>query len=172
MLKHIYLAASLSWLFLLQACGQSNASAYNVMLKGLYKNPVLPIAPAELNQKLQNNEQIVLLDTRTLSEFDVSHIKGARFIDYNSFSLKNLAGISKSALVVVYCSVGYRSERIGEKLQKAGYSNVQNLYGGIFKWVNEGLPVYNRQAQTQQVHAYSRSWGVWLQKGEKVYGKE
>lgn len=78
----------------------------------------------------------------------------------------------KFALVIVYCSVGYRSERIGEKLQDAGFINVQNLYGGIFKWVNEGMPVYNSIGPTKQVHGYSRSWGVWLQKGEKVYGKE
>lgn len=57
MLKHIYLAATLSWLFLLQACGQSNESAYSLMLKGLYKNSVTQIAPAELKHKLQAKNQ-------------------------------------------------------------------------------------------------------------------
>jgi rhodanese-related sulfurtransferase len=169
MLKYIYLVSVFSWLFLLQACGQSNASAYSLMLKGLYKNSVLQIAPADLKKKLQTKESIVLLDTRTPSEYKVSHIKGARFIDYNNFNLESLNDIPKSASIIVYCSVGYRSEKIGEKLQNAGYTNVLNLYGGIFKWVNDGMPVYNREGETQQVHAYSKSWGVWLQKGEKIY---
>jgi hypothetical protein len=71
---------------------------------------------------------------------------------------------------VVYCTVGVRSEKVGEKLKAAGYQNVRNLYGSIFEWVNQGNPVVDNQGKpTQQVHAYSRVWGVWLNKGEKIY---
>jgi 3-mercaptopyruvate sulfurtransferase SseA len=57
-------------------------------------------------------------------------------------------------------------------LQQAGFTNVKNLYGGIFQWMNEKKPVYNHKGLTQQVHPYSRSWGIWLQRGEKVYATE
>lgn len=171
MLKFIYLAATLSWLFLLLACGQDNSGAYDLMLKGLYKNTVSRISPEALKQKMQDKAPVILLDTRTRAEYEVSHIKGARFVAYDKLNLDALADISKSAPVVVYCSVGYRSERVGEQLQQAGFTNVQNLYGGLFKWVNEEKPIFNSKGRTQQVHAYSGSWGVWLQKGEKVYGK-
>ena len=44
------------------------------------------------------------------------------------------------------------------------------MYGGIFEWVNEGFPVVNNQEkQTDNVHAYNKSWGIWLKKGVKVY---
>ncbi|WP_159038468.1 hypothetical protein [Brumimicrobium mesophilum] len=44
------------------------------------------------------------------------------------------------------------------------------MYGSIFEWVNEGKPVYNLEGEeTMKVHAYSKSWGIWLKKGEKVY---
>ena len=57
-----------------------------------------------------------------------------------------------------------------EKLKAAGYRNVRNLYGSIFEWVNQDNPVVDNQGKpTQKVHAYSRTWGVWLNKGEKVY---
>jgi hypothetical protein len=70
----------------------------------------------------------------------------------------------------VYCSVGYRSERIGEKLLKLGYTDVVNLYGGIFEWKNQGLDVYNSSNYpTDSVHTYNKSWGKWLVKGIKVY---
>jgi 3-mercaptopyruvate sulfurtransferase SseA len=79
-------------------------------------------------------------------------------------------GFPKQSNVVVYCSVGYRSERVGEKLLGAGYQHVHNLYGSLFEWVNEGNPVVDKQEKpTQRVHAYSRLWGVWLKRGEKVY---
>ena len=76
----------------------------------------------------------------------------------------------KDASIVIYCSVGVRSEKIGEKLIAAGYTNVKNLYGSIFEWVNEGNAVYNMNGKaTNRVHAYSKTWGIWLKKGVKVY---
>jgi 3-mercaptopyruvate sulfurtransferase SseA len=71
--------------------------------------------------------------------------------------------------VVVYCSVGYRSERVGERLKALGFRDVRNLYGGIFQWVNEGRPVYNATGPTRQVHPYSALWSTWLRQGEAVY---
>jgi hypothetical protein len=67
--------------------------------------------------------------------------------------------------------VGARSEKITEELLKKGYSDVSNLYGGIFEWVNEGKPVYTNNRKTTKVHAYSMAWGIWLKQGEKVYGE-
>mgnify|MGYP000312300498 CR=1 FL=1 len=59
---------------------------------------------------------------------------------------------------------------ITEKLKKAGFTKVMNLQGGIFDWVNSGHSVYdNSGSETQKVHAYDKSWGKWLTKGEKVY---
>ncbi|UOQ70558.1 hypothetical protein [Hymenobacter cellulosilyticus] len=46
---------------------------------------------------------------------------------------------------------------------------MQNLYGGIFQWVNEGRPVYNQQGLTKNIHPYSALWSPWLSQGTKVY---
>jgi len=51
-----------------------------------------------------------------------------------------------------------------------GFTNVRNLYGGIFEWVNEGGEIRNSKNQpTDSVHTYSKSWSIWLEKGIKVY---
>ena len=102
-------------------------------MESLYKKTVPLIKSDALKPKL---EDVVLLDTRAKEEFEVSHIKGARFVDYDDFEVEKVKDIPIDQEIIVYCSVGYRSERVGEKLQKAGYSNVKNLYGGIF-WVEE-----------------------------------
>jgi hypothetical protein len=65
----------------------------------------------------------------------------------------------------LYCSIGYRSEKIGEKLKDAGYTNVQNLFGSIFEWVNQELPVENSKDEiVKKVHTYNRLWGKWVDK--------
>ncbi len=80
---------------------------------------------------------------------------------------------NKNATYVVYCSVGVRSEKIGKKLMDLGYTDVKNLSGGMFKWINEGYDVVDSAGRTtQKVHAYNRFWGLLLDKGMKVYGPE
>jgi len=172
MQKKLYLIAALCCLLLMQAaCGQSSGKAYHLMLKGIYKDNFPLVQPPQLAAQLQQSGELqpLLLDTRTPAEFSVSHIKGARFINFDTFNLKQVQDIPKDTPIVVYCSVGARSQAIGQKLKDAGYRQVQNLYGGLFEWVNQGYPVYNRQGKTDKVHAYSKLWGVWLQAGEKVY---
>jgi rhodanese-related sulfurtransferase len=76
----------------------------------------------------------------------------------------------KNATIVVYCSIGVRSERIGEKVQKLGYTNVYNLYGGIFEYKNNDGKVVNDQNKiTDSVHTYNKKWSVYLSKGTKIY---
>jgi rhodanese-related sulfurtransferase len=146
------------------------ATDYDQMLKGLYSNSVPQITPDSLAHLLNEENKTLVLDTRAKKEFEVSHIQNATYIGYDDFELKQLESTPFDQPIVVYCSVGYRSERIGEKLLKAGYSEVYNLYGGIFQWVNEGRAVYNiNQELTDSIHAYSKSWGKWIKKGVKVY---
>ena len=81
-----------------------------------------------------------------------------------------MKAIPKSATIVVYCTVGYRSGKIVEKLQKAGYQKVYNLHGSIFEWVNQGNSVVNSKGvTTTEVHTYSKDWAKWLKKGKKIW---
>ncbi|WP_323134773.1 rhodanese-like domain-containing protein [Pontibacter kalidii] len=172
-MKKLLLLGTVCWLTVLQACGQATDMSYALMLDGLYKKTVPTVDPVQLKVMLASEaEKPLLLDTRQQEEYDVSHLAGARFLGYETFRVEQLEEVPKDAPIVLYCSVGYRSERVGEQLKAAGYTNVRHLYGGLFEWVNQGLPVYDSKGKTNRVHAYSRTWGVWLQKGEKVYGKE
>ena len=150
----------------LSACGQKS---YEEKLASLYNYSVPLMTPQTLDS-LQEQSPVTLLDIRSPEEFEVSHLREARFVDYDAFEISQLQDVSKEDTVVLYCSVGYRSERIGVQLQKAGYQHVYNLYGGIFQWKNEGKEVFTPQNQpTDSVHTYNRSWSKWLEKGVKVY---
>lgn len=115
------------------------------------------------------NKEVIFLDTRSKKEFETSHIKNALWVGYENFNVSTLPSNSKNKTFILYCSVGYRSEKITEKLISAGYSKCYNLYGGIFEWVNTGHPVYKNSTRTNNVHAYDKAWGIWLEKGQAVY---
>jgi rhodanese-related sulfurtransferase len=145
---------------------QVQSSAYNLTLKTLLSHSV----PEVSVRHVKDMSNVLLLDAREWNEFQVSHIKNARYVGYDQFDIGTLQSISKRQKIVVYCSVGYRSEKISEKLKEAGYTDVSNLYGGIFEWVNQGNAVVDEKGiVTENVHAYSKTWGVWLDKGVKVY---
>lgn len=115
-------------------------------------------------EKLQEQkEKYIILDAREPAEYAISHIPSAKNVGYEHFSAANLGSISKEKSIVVYCSVGYRSEKIGEKLLALGYSNVFNLYGSIFEWANQGFPLENSKGQaTKALHTYNQDWGKWV----------
>jgi len=117
---------------------------------------------------------VLLLDTRKKEEYEVSHLKNAIWVGYKEFDedLVRSQIPDKEAPILVYCSIGVRSENIGEKLMDMGYLNVKNLYGGIFDWKNKDNPVYKSNNQeTDSVHAFSKHWGKLLTKGIKVYDR-
>lgn len=115
----------------------------------------------------------VLLDAREEKEFKVSHLENAICVGYDKFKLKETLSKlpeDKNAQIVVYCSLGIRSETIAHKLIEAGYTNVYNLYGGIFEWKNASFQVIDTLGNTtEKVHTFNKNWSKWLKKGEKVY---
>jgi rhodanese-related sulfurtransferase len=141
------------------------------LLKTNNINPVAYISIEEL-RNIQLSDSILILDSREASEYNVSHIESAKFVGFNKFSKKDFdAQVSdKDTPIVVYCSVGIRSDRISKKLQKMGYTNVKNLYGGIFEWKNKGFPILDStNIETENIHVYSKIWSKWSLKGVKVY---
>jgi rhodanese-related sulfurtransferase len=151
----------------METFGQVDSPAFEKLLKTTLKGTVPIISVKEL---ASTTEKYVLLDSREPKEYKVSHIRNARNIGFDKLKMELLAKVPKDQAIVIYCSIGARSEIVGEKLLALGYSNVKNLYGSIFEWVNTGQTVYNNEGKpTQNVHAFDKTWGKWLRKGKKVY---
>lgn len=137
------------------------------MLFNTLERTVPFISPEKL---LKNYNNYTVLDIREPQEYKVSHLKNSIFISYKDFDInKTIQALPKNKPIVVYCSIGYRSEKIGELLIQKGYT-VYNLYGGIFNWVNKSQPIvdgYNKP--TSNIHPYNKKWAIWLTNGIKVY---
>lgn len=139
------------------------ASNYDQMLAALYSKTVPFIYPRK-EEQIKDLSPYVILDTRSAEEYAISSLPNALWIGYPDMNKEVLKSLSKDQAILVYCSVGYRSERIGEQLLELGFTNVHNLYGGIFEWINQGHSVVNsKQERVDSVHGYAPSWGKWIQ---------
>ena len=145
------------------------SAAFQQKLQRLLRFDV-PVLNAE--EAYTKRDSVTFLDTREPQEYAVSHLPGALLLGYNEPDYDVLDDLPKDAPLVLYCSVGYRSERIGRQLRKRGFTNVRNLYGSIFEWVNAGYPVVdNAGYPTDKVHTFNKKWSQWVEDGkaEKVY---
>ncbi|MEO1214833.1 MAG: rhodanese-like domain-containing protein [Bacteroidota bacterium] len=140
---------------------------YKLLLDGLLSHEIEEVSVSDIDTFLDN---FLVYDTRSKEEYEVSHIPGAIWIGYEAFDIEKLKNIPQDEKILVYCSVGYRSEKVGIQLKNAGFTDVSNLYGGIFEWVNQGKKIQTPQGKdTEKLHAYNRIWGVWTSASEKVY---
>ena len=130
-------------------------------------NRSFPNVPAmttqELADLLQNGDDLppIVIDARKNEEFAVSHLPNAHHA--RDVAAVQQLGITPNQPIVVYCSIGYRSARLVEKLQEAGFSSAKNLAGSIFQWANEGRPVMRDGEIVEEVHPYNTAWGLLLE---------
>ncbi len=133
---------------------------FNKKLESLLRFSIPLISVHELNDQI---EDVIIIDTREEGEYEVSHIPGAQHGGYKNFDINNFGGLPKQNKIVLYCSVGYRSEKIAEKMKAAGFTNVYNLYGSIFEWVNSGYSIVDSSGKkADTIHTYSKKWGKWI----------
>lgn len=125
-----------------------------------------------VDELYKTKDNYLLLDAREISEFEISHIPGSQHFGYENPKFNSLDNIDKDQPIVLYCSIGYRSEKMAEQLIEQGFSNVKNLYGSIFEWGNKSYPLEDTSGETtQKIHTYSRLWSKWVENDalQKVY---
>ena len=126
------------------------------------------LTTAELQSALSADRPVLLLDVRAPEEFAISHLQGAQRADTVETTVALLATAEPGALVVAYCSVGYRSAALVQELHDRGIDAV-NLEGSIFQWANEDRPVYRGADPVKEVHPFDDSWGTLLDRNLWAY---
>ncbi len=139
----------------------------DILLKEYNQRTVPYISVEQLHK---NPGHYLILDTRMKEEYEVSHIPGAIWVSEKmDEEIYAFAKANKNTPIVVYCSVGVRSEDFGEQLQKVGFTNVKNLYGSIFAWKDAGYKIVNVQEKvTDSVHTFDKNWAKYLKTGIKI----
>ncbi|XP_013419251.1 uncharacterized protein LOC106179969 [Lingula anatina] len=128
-----------------------------------------------------SEQQVILLDARDKVEYDVSHLPGAILTEPGKSNITELVQFINEQCnkkpckaIVCYCSLGYRSSSLAEKLKTAMDSEakgtvfselpIYNLEGSIFKWANERKPMINSHNKpTVYAHPYNSVFGKLLE---------
>jgi len=93
------------------------------------------ITVQELKKRLDNGENLSVLDVREPHEYEVANI-GARLIPLNELP-ERLAELDRDVPLAVHCKTGGRSARAVKLLQETGFQNAFNVEGGITAWSEE-----------------------------------
>lgn len=92
--------------------------------------------------RLLNDENTVVIDVREGNEVSAGKIKGARHIPLGQVATRvGELEKFKDQPILVYCRSGNRSAMAANTLTKKGFTNVNNLAGGIVSWESANLPV-------------------------------
>ena len=100
------------------------------------------ITPKELQDKLNNNEDIVLLDTRNEYEVRLGTFEDAVDLDLESFrdfpnKIMSLDQKMKNKEIIMFCTGGVRCEKASALMLKNGFKNVKQIDGGVIKYFED-----------------------------------
>lgn len=100
------------------------------------------ITPKELQDKLNNNEDIVLLDTRNEYEVRLGTFEDAVDLNLDSFrdfpnKIMSLDQKMKNKEIVMFCTGGVRCEKASALMLKNGFKNVKQIDGGVIKYFED-----------------------------------
>ena len=165
----IFVAAALCGVGAWVLAGPSDFAAMKREVRSRFPE-VAQLSTGELAAWLGDSKraQPVLLDVRTEKEFAVSHLHGAIRVEPSAKADEVLARLPAGRPVVAYCSVGYRSSAVAERLKKAGVVTVYNLEGSIFQWANEGRPLEAHGHPADKVHPYNGKFGKMLDEKKRA----
>ncbi len=91
------------------------------------------ITPAELKQRLDNGDSLVLIDVRENWEYETCHIDGSTLMPMSQV-MSQIGNLDKDAETVFICHHGSRSHQVAQFLESQGFNHVYNLEGGIDEW--------------------------------------
>ena len=93
----------------------------------------------QVAQRLQNQEQLILVDVREDHEWHQGHLPGAIHMGRGIIERDIEKAIpNKNAEIILYCGGGFRSILAGYNIQKMGYTNVISMDGGVRDWLGSG----------------------------------
>ena len=102
------------------------------------------ITPRQLHDRLQQGENLPLLDVRTPAEHAGIHVPGVHLVSLDRLDGTTLAGVTRFAKdkpLYIFCRSGDRARRAAHKLTEHGYQQCHVVEGGTLAWAEAGLPV-------------------------------
>ncbi|MEN8188409.1 MAG: rhodanese-like domain-containing protein [Thermodesulfobacteriota bacterium] len=93
----------------------------------------------DLSEALKNNDNVVVIDARSIEAYEIDHIPSAISFPHRTMSEKTTVNLDKSKTYVTYCDgIGCNASTKGAaNLARLGF-NVKELLGGLEWWKRDG----------------------------------
>lgn len=96
----------------------------------------------ELLTQIQKGQAPIIIDVRSSSEYQTSHVPGALHIPFwTAFTTDKLDSLKKTDPVILYCEHGPRAGIAKLAISLSGFENISYLAGHMTAWKKAGLPV-------------------------------
>jgi hydroxyacylglutathione hydrolase len=95
---------------------------------------------SRLKKMREKDEDLIILDVRTLDEYNSGHIEGCKHV-YAGLIERHAHEIPRDRPVALICKSGTRSGFASSILLKLGYTKIYNVLGGMTSWGNAGYPI-------------------------------
>ena len=121
----------LIFMLTLSGCGVSNSYQH--------------LTPEEAIKIMQTQNDIIILDVRTVEEYEKKHIPNAVLLPIEEIKKGNFSPLKdKKQKILIYCWTGRRAENAAAILVENGYTNVFE-FGGLVDWTGalEGTEMEN-----------------------------
>jgi rhodanese-related sulfurtransferase len=105
----------------------------------------MEITPREVRRRLDEGEQVRLIDVREPHEYQVARIEGAELIPMRNIPSALPSLDTGETPLIVYCHHGIRSLNVVSWLRQQGVENSLSMAGGIERWsleVDPSVPRY------------------------------
>ena len=93
-----------------------------------------------LKARIDNSDQLRIVDVRSPEEYASGHIAGARLLPLQTIA-KRHKELPKNTPLIITCRSGARSRAACEQLSQLGFTNLHNLKGGVMAWRRAGFPL-------------------------------
>jgi rhodanese-related sulfurtransferase len=103
------------------------------------------IHPEDVARKIENGEDIILLDVRTPEEYGEVHLENSLLLPVGELTAKTLVDIglgenTKDKEIIIYCRSGGRSKQAYDIMYALGYTNIKSIAGGMIHWQEDNYP--------------------------------
>jgi rhodanese-related sulfurtransferase len=114
---------------------------------------ITEITVEDLINKIESDQQFILIDVRTEKEYLAGHIEKAVWIPrgFLEFKIQKVTSEPESE-IILYCRAGSRSALSTNTLIEMGFENVLNLKGGFKEWVKNGYNIFNSHGELKVIN--------------------
>jgi len=112
-----------------------------ILVSSCQKSTDVQLITPDEYQRLDQLEDVQLIDVRSVEAFQDLHLEGAQNLVYDAEFSEKIMKLDKSKPVAVYCKTGGLSKKCVEILKDSGFVKIFDLKGGLSKWKHSGISI-------------------------------